>query len=79
MTETTQARMTMHDLNFFPNDNISEDREKRKHGGEGGFSVYYEKRNMIDFQAISEIPDPCTSLVCMRDDDDFVTTIDEFS
>ena len=79
MTETAQTRMTMHDLNFLPDDNVPEDREEREHGGEGGFSVYYEKRNMIDFQTISEIPDPCSSLVCMRDDDDFVTTIDEFS
>ena len=79
MTETAQARMAMHDLNFFPNDNISEDGEERKHSGKGGFSVYYEKGNMIDFQTIGEIPNPCTSLVCVRDDDDFVTTIDEFS
>ena len=79
MTKTAQARMAMHDLNFLPDDNVPEDREERKHGGEGGFSVYYEKRNMIDFQTISKIPDPCSSLVCMRDDDDFVTTIDEFS
>ena len=49
MTKTAQARMAMHDLNFLPDDNVPEDREERKHSGEGGFSVYYEKWNMIDF------------------------------
>ena len=79
MTKTAQARMTMHDLNFLPDDNVPEDREEGKHGGKSCFSVYYEERNMIDFQTISEIPDTCTPLVCMRDDDHFVTAIDEFS
>ena len=79
MAKTAQARMTMHNFNLLPNDNVPEDREERKHGGKGSFSVDYKKWNMIDFQPISEISDPCTSLVCMRDDDDFVTTIDEFS
>ena len=79
MTKTAQARMTMHDLNFLPNVNIPEDRKERKHGREGSFSVYYEKRDMIDFKTISEISDACTSLVRMRDDDNFVATVDEFS
>ena len=78
MTQTAQARMAMHDLNSLPDYDVPEDREERKHGGKSGFPVYYEKRNMIDLQTISEIPDTCTSLVCMRDDDHFVTTIDEF-
>ena len=49
MTKTAQARMTMHDFNLLPDDNVPEDREERKHGGESGFSVYYEKWNMVDF------------------------------
>ena len=79
MTKTAQARMTMHNFNLLSDDDVPEDREEGKHGGEGGFSVYYEKWDMIHFQTIGEISDPCTSLVCMRDDDDFVTAIDEFS
>ena len=79
MTKTTQARMTMHDFNLLPDDNVPEDREEGKHGGEGSFSVYYKKGNVINFQTVSEIPNPCASLVCMRDNDHFVTTIDEFS
>ena len=49
MTQTAQARMTMHDLNLLSDDNVPEDREEGKYGWEGGFSVNYEKRNMIDF------------------------------
>ena len=79
MTKTAQARMPMHNFNLLSDDNVPEDREEGKHGGKSGFSIYNEKRNMVDFQTISEIPNSCTSLVCMRDDDHFVTTIDEFS
>lgn len=78
MTEATQTGMPMDDLNLFANDDIPEYREKGEHRGHGRLAVYDKERDMVDFEAIGEVSNSSTSFIRMSDNDDFMSTIDEF-
>lgn len=67
----------MHDIDPFSQYNIPKNGEEREHSREGGAPVDDEKRYMINFQAVSEIPNPRSTFVGVRDDDDFVAAVDE--
>lgn len=77
-TEATETRMAVDNLNLFSNHNVTEDREEGKDGREGRFSVDHEEGDVVDFEAIGEISDPCAVLVCVCDDDDFMSSVDQF-
>ncbi|OKO97841.1 hypothetical protein PENSUB_9767 [Penicillium subrubescens] len=77
-TEATETGMTVDNLNLLPNDNVAEYGKERKDGREGGFPVDNEERDVVDFQAIGEVADSCSTFVRMRDYDDFVSAVDEF-
>ena len=77
MTQTTQARVPVYDLNPLSQDDISEYRKEGKDSRKSTFSVDDQKRHMIDFEAIGEISDTSSPFICMGDDDDFVAAIDE--
>ena len=78
MAETAQAGVSVHNLNLFPDDNVSEHGKEGKDRGHGRLSVYNEEGHMVDLEAIGEIPHSGSSFVCMGNYDDFVATIDEF-
>jgi hypothetical protein len=77
-TEATKTGMAVDDLNLLANDNVAEYRKERKDGREGGFAVDDEEGDVVDFQAIGEVADSCSTFVRMRNYDDFVSTVDEF-
>lgn len=77
-TEAAETRMAMNNLNLLSNDNVAEDGEEGEDGGEGSFAVDNEERNMIDLQSIGEVSDSGTSFVCMGNNNDFVSPVDEF-
>lgn len=78
MTEAAQTSVPMNNLNLFANDDIPEYREKGEHRGHRRFAVYDKEWNVVDFEAIGEISNSGPSFVRMGDDDDFMSTIDEF-
>jgi len=77
MTETTETGMTMDNLYLLTNYDVSKDRKEGKYGWEGGFSVDYKEWYMVDFKTVGEISNSSTTLVCMSDYDDFVSSIDK--
>jgi hypothetical protein len=77
-TEATKTGMTVDNLNLLTNDNVAEYGKERKDGREGGFAVDDEEGDVVDFQAIREVADSCSTFVRMRDDYDFVSAVDEF-
>jgi len=68
----------MNYLNLLANDNISEYRKEREDSRKGRFAVDNKERDMVDFQAISEISDASAAGVGMGYYDDFVSAVDEF-
>jgi hypothetical protein len=75
MAKAAQTGMSMHNLNLFPDDDISEDGEEGKDGGEGRLSIYDEEGNMVDLEAIGEVMNSGAALICMGDHDDLVASI----
>lgn len=79
MAQTTQTRMSMHNLNLFPQHNVPKDREEAKHCWKGRGSIDDQKWDMIDLDAVCEVADAGSSFVCVCDDYDFVPAVYEFS
>lgn len=77
MAQIAQARMAMHDLDLFSNDDIPKDWEEGEDGGKGSCAVDDEKWDMVDFEAIREISHPRSPIVGVCYDDDFVSSIDK--
>lgn len=77
-TEATETRMAMDNFDLLPNDNVAEYGEEGEDGREGGLAIDNEERNVIDLESIGEVSDSCSALVCMSDDNDFVSAIDQF-
>lgn len=78
MTEIAQTCMPMNNLDLFSNDDVSEYWEEREDRWHCRLSIDDEERDMVDFESIGEVAYSSTTRVCMSDDDDFVTTVDEF-
>lgn len=70
--------MAMDDLDPFSEDNGPEDGEEGENGWKGGFAVDDEEWDMVDLQPIRQVSYSRPALVSVRDDDDFVATVDEF-
>jgi hypothetical protein len=69
--------MTVNYIDLFPDNNIAEDWEEREDGWESRFSVDDEKRNMIDFESVGEIPDTSTAFVRVGDYNAFVASVNQ--
>jgi hypothetical protein len=78
MAEAAETGMAMHNLNLFSDHNVPEDGKEGKNRGHGRLSIDDEERNMINLETIGEIMHSSSSLICMRDDDDFVSSVNEF-
>lgn len=79
MTEAAQASMAMHYLNLLSYDNIPKYGEEREHSWEGRSSIDDKKWNIVDLETIREISHASTPVVGVRDDDHFVSTINELA
>jgi hypothetical protein len=77
-TKATQTCMTVNNVNVLSNNDIPEYREEREDGREGRFTVDDEEWDVVDLESIGKVTDSSPSLVCMRNDDYFVSPIDEF-
>ena len=76
IAEIAQTCMSMHNLHFFPDNDVAKDGEERENRGKGGFAIDDEEWDVINFDAICQIPYPCSVCVGMREHDDLVPTID---
>jgi hypothetical protein len=63
---------------LFSDYDVPEDGEEGKDRRHGRLSVDDEERNMVNLEPIGEIMHSSSSLICMRDDDDFVSSVNEF-
>jgi hypothetical protein len=79
VAKVAQTPVAVYNFNLFANDYVSKNWEKGKDGRKGGGEVDYKKWDVIDFESVCEIADASTSLVCVGDDDYFVTSIDELA
>lgn len=70
--------MSVNDLDLLPNDNVSKDWEKGEDGREGCGAVDDQEWNVVNFKAIREVSHSCSAFICVCDDHDFVSSIDEF-
>ena len=77
-TEATKTGMTVNDLNLLANDNIAEYRKEGKDGRKCRLAVDDEEGNVVDLESIRKVADAGSTLVCMRDDNNFVSTVDQF-
>lgn len=78
MAEAAETRVSVDDLDLLADDDVPEDWEKGEDGWKGRFPVDDEERDVIDFQSVREIPDPGATLICVRDDNDFVASVYQF-
>lgn len=76
--ETTETAMTMDNLNLFANDDVPEYGKEGEDCRERCLAVDNEEGNVVDFEAIGEVSDPCAASIGMGDYHDFVTAVDEF-
>jgi hypothetical protein len=77
VAKTAQACMAMHDLNLLSNDNVPEDWEERKDGWESRGAVDDEEWDVVDFETIGEVSHSGSAIVCVRNDDHLVASVDE--
>jgi len=77
MAQVTQARMPMHNLDLLSNDNIPEHWEEGEDSWKGGGAVDNEEWHVVDLESIREVSNASSPIICMRDDYDFVSSIDE--
>lgn len=70
--------MPMDYLYIFAYHNIPEDWEEGKDGRKGCFAVYYKEWYVVDLEAVGEISNTGSSLICVCDYDYFVASIYEF-
>ena len=77
MAEAAQAGMAMYNFDLFSYYNIPKYRKEGKDRRHSRFSVDDEERNMIDLEAIGEVVNSRASLICMSDNDDFVSPVNE--
>lgn len=69
----------MHDLYLLPDDNIPEHWEEGKDRGEAGGAIDDQERNVVDFEAIGEVPHTRSPFICMRYNYYFVPPIDKLA
>jgi hypothetical protein len=70
--------MSVYDSNALADDDVSEDREEGEDSREGCLAVYDPERDVVDFETIGQVSHAFSTLVGVRNDDDFVSAIDEF-
>ena len=78
MTQTAETGMTMNYLDLLSDHYIAEDWKERKDCRKGCLSIDDQEGHMIDFQAICQVANTCSSFVCVSNDNDFVAAVDQF-
>ena len=70
--------MAMDDLDSFAYNDIAEDWKEGEDGRESSLAVYDEEGDIVDLQSIRKVSNTCTAGVCVSDNYDFVSAVNEF-
>lgn len=77
MAQTAQTRVPVHNLDFFSKNDISKYWKEGEDSRESCFSIDDKERYVIDFETVCEISNTSPPFICMRNDHDFMATINE--
>ena len=77
MAKAAETCMPVHDLYVFSDEDVAKDGKAGEDSWKCCLSENDKKRDMVDLQAIREIMDAGATFVRVRDNDDFVTTVDQ--
>lgn len=78
VAQTAKASMAVNNLDSLAYNNVAKHWKEGEYGGEGGLAVDNEERHVVDLKAIGEVPHTCPTGICVSDDYDLVSSIDEF-
>jgi hypothetical protein len=78
ITQIAATSMAVDNLDLLADDDVPEDGKGRKDGREGGLAVDGPERDVVHFETVGEVADAGTTWVCVRNDNDFVASVDEF-
>lgn len=77
MTKIAETGVSVHDLNLFSYNDVSEHGEEGKDSGHGRLSVDDKEWDVVDLEAIGEMMDSRPSVVCMCDYDDLMSSVNQ--
>lgn len=77
MAQAAQTCVAMNNFNLLSYDNVAEDWEEREDCRKGCRSVDDQKRYVIDLESICEVSNTSASFVCVCNNYNFVSAIDE--
>lgn len=78
IAQGAKARMAVHYLDLLADNDVAEDWEEGEDGWEACLAIDDEKRDIVDFKAIGQVSHTGSTGVGVCDNDNFVSTIDEF-
>lgn len=70
--------MTMHNLNLFAYHDVAEDGKEGENCRKRALSVHDQKGDMVHFETIGKVAYSSAASVGVRDDDNFMASIDQF-
>lgn len=75
--QTAEGSMAMDDVDLFPDENVTENREEGEDGGEGRRAVDDEEWDVVDLEAIGEVAHTLAVIVGVGYNDDLVAPVYE--
>jgi plastocyanin len=78
MTQAAKTGMSVYYFNALANHDVAKDGKEGEDRGEGRLAIDDEEGNVVDFEAIGQVPYACSPGVGVCNDDDLVSAIDEF-
>ena len=70
--------MAVYYLYLLANYNVPKHGKEGKYGGQCRLPVNNKEGDMVDFQPVGEISNTGPSFICVGDDDDFMSAVNEF-
>ena len=70
--------MSVYDFDALADYNVAEDGEEGEDGRKGRLAIDDEEWDVVDLEAIGQVTNACSASIGMCDDDDLVSTVDEF-
>ena len=79
IAETAETTVAMNNLNALADTYVAKDGEEGEDRGKSCLPIDDKKGHMVDFEAVGQIADSRAVVYRMCDNDDLVTTVDEFA
>lgn len=75
--EVAEGGMAVYNVDLFTDDDVPEDREEGEDGRKACRAVDDEEGHVVDLEPVGEVADPLPIVVCVSNDHDLVTPVDE--